>query len=377
MKRLILAPTRVSALLASRGPDLLGRPARYFLALGLIVLFTALRLLIAPQEAGLPYVAYFPAATLAAIFGGLEAAALATMLGTLTAWYLFIPPHNSFELTREVWTSALLFVLDEVIVCTAIEALRHYYRKSMNTNAKLALAHAAEQAARLAAERANEAKSRFLAAASHDLRQPYQALRLFHSALQNEHLSAEIRTSILAKMELAMNSGEELLTSLLDLSTLDAGVVTPKWANVDVVEVLSALDACHRGRAEGKGLSFRVHSITAELRTDPVLLRRILDNLVTNAIRYTASGAILVAARRSNNAIAFEVWDTGIGIAREHQKMVFEEFYQIRNPERDRTKGSGLGLAVACKAAKLIGCRLDLRSHLGRGTRMRLLVPAG
>lgn len=376
MKRLVLATSRISGRLASHGPGVLSWPTRGLLAIGLVTLFTALRLLIAPQESGLPYVAYFPAATLAAVFGGLGAGALATLLGALTAWYLFIPPYNTFELTREAWTSALIFFFDEAVVCAAIEALRHYYRKSIEANAKLEAAHAAERAARLAAERANEAKSRFLAAASHDLRQPYQALRLFHATLQNDQLAPEARAAILDRMELAMNSGEELLKALLDLSTLDAGVVTPKCTSVDVTEVLSALDACFRDRAEGKGLSFRLHSVAAMVRTDPVLLRRILDNLIANAIRYTRSGGILVAARRRTGAVAFEVWDTGIGIAPEHQQIVFEEFYQIRNPERDRAKGSGLGLAVAAKAAKLINCHLELKSHLDRGTRIRLLVPA-
>lgn len=359
-----------------RGPDSLPLPARYLVAVALIGLATGLRLLIAPQEAGLPYVAYFPAATLAAIIGGLGPAALATLLGALMAWYLFFPPFNTFFFKHEVWASALLFCADEVLVCTAIQALRHYYRKSVAANAQLERANALEREARLAAERANQAKSRFLAAASHDLRQPYQAIRLYHAALQADHLPPATKATVLEKMDLAMAAGEELLKSLLDLSTLDAGLITPQRETVQVADILDTLDACHRSQADAKGLSFRIHRLAAQIHTDPVLLRRILDNLVVNAIRYTRSGGILVAARRRAGGLAFEVWDTGIGIAPEHQQNVFEEFYQIRNAERDRSKGSGIGLAVAAKTADLIGCRLELRSRPDKGTCFRVLLPA-
>jgi signal transduction histidine kinase len=350
--------------------------ARYGLALAVLAGATALRFAIAPQEAGLPYVTYFPAVTLAAIFCGLAPAAMTTVLAMLLAAYLFVAPFSSFEVKPEAWLGGAVFCAEETLVCLLIEAMRRYYRKSAEATAALEQARAAEHAARLEAERANEAKSRFLAAASHDLRQPYQALRLFHAALLSQDIPAGTKDTILSKMDMAMTAGEELLNSLLDLSTLDAGVVTPKWSDADVAQLVATLEARHRPVAEGRGLRFRVHAVAARVHTDPVLLGRILDNLIANAIRYTPAGGILLAARRRRNAVAIEVWDTGIGIAPEHRQAVFEEFYQVSNVERDRGKGTGIGLAIAAKTARLMGCTLELASREGHGTRFRVVIPA-
>ncbi|MBC7952709.1 MAG: HAMP domain-containing histidine kinase [Rhodospirillaceae bacterium] len=375
MKGLIEAIVRSCADLATVGPSKLNAPARYAMAVGLIVLATMVRLAIAPQQAGLPYVTYFPAATLAAILGGLGPAAVSTVLGAVTAAILFIPPFGSVKLDHQAIVSALVFCIDEAVVCSAIEAMRRYYRRFAETAKALEKSYAAEIRARMAAERANEAKSRFLASASHDLRQPYQALRLFHGALENPQLTRQEIAPILAKMDVAMAAGEELLQSLLDLSTLDAGVVTPKPVPVDIGNFMTGLELSYRSVAESKKLDFRMRSMDGTVTIDPVLLRRILDNLISNAIRYTHKGGLLIACRRYGGHTVFEVWDTGLGIAPQHQDVIFEEFYQIGNSERDRTKGMGLGLAVVAKTAQLIGLTVTMQSQLNRGTHFRVSLP--
>jgi signal transduction histidine kinase len=151
--------------------------------------------------------------------------------------------------------------------------------------------------------------------------------------------------------------------------------VVPRPVAVDMAEIVHAAAARHQPLAQLHKLDLRVSVRPGSVRADPVLLARILDNLLSNAIRYTRSGGILVACRRRGGRGVIEVWDTGIGIAPEHQQAIFEEFFQVANPERDRAKGAGLGLAVVRKTAKLIGAGLTVSSRQGRGTRFRLELP--
>ena len=375
MRGLITVAVRRCAELAALGPSRLNGVARYSSALGLIVLATAARLAIAPQEAGLPYVTYFPAATLAAVLGGLGTGLFATALGAVIAVILFIPPFGELKFSSEAIASALVFCVDEVIVCSAIEAMRHYYTGYIKTLSALETAHAAEQQARLEAERANAAKSRFLAAASHDLRQPYQAMRLFLAMLQIKTLTPEKREEVIRNMDLAMVAGEDLLRSLLHVSTLDAGVVVPKMATVHLAEIVQTVAERYRPVAVAKGLTFRVRTCPGMMESDPVLLGRILDNLMTNAIRYCGQGGILLACRVVEGHPTFEVWDTGIGIADEHRAVIFEEFYQVANPDQNRGKGVGLGLAVVAKMARLMNLSVSVASRPGKGTRFRVVLP--
>lgn len=359
----------------ARGPTL-SLPIRYLLASGLTLAAVLVRLAITPQEDGLPYVTFFPAATLAAIFGGLGAGLFATVLGAGIAVYLFIPPFDTVKFDASAMISASVFIFDEVIVCSAIEAMRRYYLSYVDTVSALEAANATAERARFDAERANEAKSRFLAAASHDLRQPYQALRLYHAALQARTAPEAVTEDILARMDHAMAAGEDLLQSLLQLSTLDAGIIVPKPVDVQVKDVMTSMEHHHRPVAEEKGLKFRVSKREGMVHIDPVLLGRILDNLVSNAIRYTETGGVLVAFRLRDGKPTFEVWDTGVGIPPDHQEAVFEEFYQIGNDGRERSKGTGLGLAVVSRMANLMGLRIAMTSRPGQGTRIGVTVPA-
>ncbi|MEW5728754.1 MAG: HAMP domain-containing sensor histidine kinase, partial [Pseudomonadota bacterium] len=217
------------------------------------------------------------------------------------------------------------------------------------------------QRAKEDAERANAAKTRFLAAASHDLRQPFQALRLFLEALDVKVRDEAVRP-VIAMAGQALEGGEQLLHALLDISTLQAGTVKVRPVRFRLDEVMAQVDIEWRSQAEERGLELRVVQSTAEIESDPVLVKRLVRNLVANAVRYTQGGTVLVGCRRHCDRIAIEVVDTGIGIPRHALDEIFEEFTQLGNPERDRTKGLGLGLAIVRRLAELLGARLEVAS---------------
>ena len=224
------------------------------------------------------------------------------------------------------------------------------------------------------ADNANAAKSRFLAAASHDLRQPLQALRLYLDTLERR-IDDRLDRRILGGALSALSAGEELLRNYLDVSVLEAGIVQPEMADVAVGGLLAELAAECGTMAEAKGLDMRVVPCGAVIRSDAALLGRLLRNLLSNAVRYTASGRVLLGCRRRGGFLRIEVWDTGIGIPPEQLDAVFEDFYQVDNPERDRTKGFGLGLSVVNRAARLLGHPVEVSSRPGRGSVFTVTVP--
>jgi len=354
--------------LISGGPKVLSLGSRYLIAGGLTGLAVAVRFAIAPQDAGIPFVTFFPAATLAALIGGFGPGMLATALGAVAAMYFFLAPINSFAVEPSGYLAALVFCLDQLVVCSAIETMRRYYQNSIDSAKALRQASVLAARAQQAAERASEAKSRFLAAASHDLRQPYQAMRLYHATMENRLNDPAAMADLLERMDAALAAGEGLLQSLLDLSTLDAGIVTARPAMVVAADLLGQIGMRHRPVAEAKGLDFRLDAEPGAVWTDPVLLGRLLDNLIVNAIRYTEKGRIRVSFRSSGGRARFLVADSGIGIAPEHREEVFEEFFQVGNSARAGVNGVGLGLAVVRKMAALMKLSIKMRSRLGRGT---------
>lgn len=230
--------------------------------------------------------------------------------------------------------------------------------------------------AKAKAEQADLAKSRFLAAASHDLRQPLHALGLFSATLRELQLDAEQR-AVVEQIYRNIDSLEALFDELLDISKLDAGYVRPSPAHFQAQRLLDALHARYAPLAKAKGLEFRIRPSNDVLCSDPSLLERVLGNLVSNAIRYTARGGVLVGCRKRGSNVLISVWDTGIGIPPEQRERIFEEFFQIGNPERDRRKGLGLGLAIAQRTARLLNASIELRSELGRGSVFSVTVPRG
>ena len=224
------------------------------------------------------------------------------------------------------------------------------------------------------ADRANVAKSKFLAAASHDLRQPIHALMLFVAALRQEVL-APAQRQLVNRMDASIQAMESLFNALLDISKLDAGVVTPRLEAFALTSLLAKLDNDYAPVAQAKGLRFRVRASSAWVLSDPTLLERMLRNLVENAVHYTQRGGVVVGVRRRGAAVAIEVWDTGPGIPADRQADIFQEFYQLDNPERDRRKGLGLGLAIVDRLSRLVQHPVRLTSRPGRGSRFMIELP--
>lgn len=224
------------------------------------------------------------------------------------------------------------------------------------------------------AEKANRDKSRFLAAASHDLRQPVQAMMLMASVMGGQ-LKGHPAAPMVAGITESINALTTLLSGLLDVSRLDAGVVEPKPEVIRLSDVIERLAAESRLHADEKGLSLKVVRCGAMVRTDPTLLERILRNLIDNAVRYTNRGGIVIGCRRRGETVALQVVDTGIGIGIEDQEAIFQEFYQVGNPERDRAKGLGLGLAIVKRLALLLALDLRISSVPSRGTCFSIFLP--
>jgi two-component system, sensor histidine kinase len=231
----------------------------------------------------------------------------------------------------------------------------------------------AEQA-RMRAEEASRAKSLFFAAANHDLRQPLHSLGLFATALRNGSID-EAGRKLIDQILQCTESLEQLFDNLLDISKLDAGQVEVKREVISATSVFDRLRSTFAVPAEEKGLKLSVRRSKAMLATDATLLFRVLSNLVANSIRYTESGGVVVACRKRGNVASVEVWDTGVGIPTEQHDRIFEEFYQLGNPSRDRSRGLGLGLATVRRIVQLLDHPLRLRSAPNRGSRFSIEVP--
>ncbi|NWK79919.1 hybrid sensor histidine kinase/response regulator [Aquitalea sp. LB_tupeE] len=239
---------------------------------------------------------------------------------------------------------------------------------------RLRLASAEALRAQQEAEQANIAKSKFLAAASHDLRQPIHAQGLFLEVLGKTALDAK-QQSLLANIQSATNASAEMLHSLLDYSRVDAGVITPQLQAFALQPLLNKMERELAPLANTKGLFYRSRDSAELVLSDPSLIELILRNLISNAIRYTQRGGILVGCRRRGDALLLEIWDSGIGIALQQQQEIFDEFHQLGNPERDRKKGLGLGLAIVRGLTQLLQHPLHLQSRPGRGSVFRLVLP--
>lgn len=239
---------------------------------------------------------------------------------------------------------------------------------------RLADVHRTLQKQRDQAELASTAKSRFLAAASHDLRQPLHALALFTNRLREE-VSTEPQSDIANQIAAATSDMSELLDSLLDISRLDLATLNPSIGPVALQDVLDHVAAMHSTAAGAKQLRLRIVPTALKVSTDTRYLSRILSNLASNAIRYTQHGGIVIGARRMGDQIRIEVRDSGVGIEEHHLPFIFQEFYQVANPERDASKGLGLGLAIVERLATALGHRLSARSTPGRGSTFSVTVP--
>lgn len=231
---------------------------------------------------------------------------------------------------------------------------------------------ALEDALRVA-ERANASKSRFVAAASHDLLQPLSAAKLFLASVESTSLSDE-QAATIRRVRSAFDGVESILGALLDISRLDSGNATISLSTIPLGSLLRRLGHEFREIARQKGLDLRLVPTSALVRSDASYLRRIVQNLLANAVRYTSSGKVLLGARRVGGAVRIEVWDTGPGIPESAREIVFREFQRLGAAQRS-DEGMGLGLAIVERACALLGHRLELISEPGRGTGFRLTVP--
>jgi signal transduction histidine kinase len=234
--------------------------------------------------------------------------------------------------------------------------------------------NAATEAARVRAEEASRSKSRFFAAANHDLRQPLHSLGLFATALRNGQVDDAGR-KLIDQILQCTESLEQLFDNLLDLSKLDAGQIEVKREPVPLNAVFDRLRATFAVPAEDKGLRLKIRRTKAIVDTDATLLFRVLSNLVSNALRYTEEGGVVVACRGRGATVRIEVWDSGIGVPAEHQERIFEEFYQLNNPARDRKRGLGLGLATVKRVTQLLNHPIRLASTPGKGSRFTVELP--
>ena len=239
---------------------------------------------------------------------------------------------------------------------------------------KLRLETSVAQQARLEAEQANTSRSKFLAAASHDLRQPIHAQGLFLDILSRSGLNPQQQQSLDCAIA-ASQASAEMLNTMLDFSRIEAGVVQPHVVSFRLQPLLNKIEREFARQADAKGLAYRSRETVLAADSDPALIELILRNLVSNAIRYTDHGGLLVACRQNKGHVLLEVWDTGIGIESVQQREVFREFHQLGNPERDRRKGLGLGLSIVEGLARTLGHPLMLNSKPGRGSMFRLTLP--
>jgi signal transduction histidine kinase len=308
---------------------------------------------------------------------------------TLSAFASWFPAFLAFEVTAiapvGVWCALqgdvrhLTVALCCMIWLPAVSILARRHERALARSLTLQLENAALaddlRAQKGMVEQASLAKSRFLATASHDLRQPVHALGMFIGALRSHRLPPRSVT-LIDHIDASVGSLDSLFTSLLDISKLDAGVVEGHPVHVPVEPLLARILRDLEGEAAAKAIELSLVPTSLAVRSDPILLERILRNLIGNAVRYTQAGRVLVGCRRlGGNHVGLEVWDTGPGIAEDQREAVFEEFYQLSNPDRDRAKGLGLGLAIVRRLTDILGHRLSLDSRPGRGSVFRLAMP--
>ena len=239
-----------------------------------------------------------------------------------------------------------------------------------------AAAEARLRDAKLEAERANLSKTKFLAAVSHDLLQPLNAARLFTSALLEQSFGPKAE-GLVRSVSTSLDDVENLLGTLVDISKLDAGVIKPDVTAFDLRDLLNNIAREFRQMAVAEGLQLDFLSCSAVVESDSQLLARILRNFLTNAIRYTGQGRILLGCRRESDHILIQVWDTGPGIPEDKLTEIFQEFKRIRPTGSQPDKGLGLGLAIVDKISRMLGHRVTVRSEEGRGSVFSVRVPQG
>ncbi len=257
-----------------------------------------------------------------------------------------------------------------------LEAKQTLEQRVEERTSELKLALAAQEDAKRQAEEANATKSRFVAAASHDLLQPLNAARLFASTL-GERSDDPAVTEIAERIDSSMRAAEEVLDDMLDIARLESGTMRTDIADFPIAETFEHLERQFAPLAARRGLRLRFTRPRCSVQSDRVLLRRIVQNLVSNALRYTQRGGVLVSCRRRGRSAEIQVWDTGPGIPQQHQRAIFDEFRRLDRPSPWGEHGLGLGLSICHRIALLLGHELGVRSQVGRGSVFSVSVPIG
>lgn len=356
-----------------------------------IVLTLALGCSIASVLVFFNTVMFFERTMLTAILLGICTAALSTNIGYPPLLLVFLGPIMGGSSvmwainTGQEINSLFAFAVSASTIILALTLLRNgrfmfeVFVLAVESSTKLeiqserlteALQHAKE--AKQAAETSSQSKTRFIAAASHDLRQPVHVLNLFSGALRNAPLDDRTR-DIVDSMGVAVTSLSSQLNSLLDISELDSGSVKPNCKSIDLSHLAHTLMREMQKLAEDKQIEL-INEVPSSLRvwTDPAMLSQIVRNLCGNAIKYTEEGSVRIQARQDGSAVILSIVDTGIGIDTSDSSKVFEEFYQVSNHTRDKDKGLGLGLSIVERLIKTLGHELTLHSSIGEGTTVNI-----
>ena len=323
------------------------------------------------------------------VVGGISASATASLSPRLPAIWLAVSPAMGLLIvgflmdpTEGHVPMAILLILYFLVLMNIGRSMNRQVVEALslrfeNRDLVVSLEKTVQQLdeARREAERSSRAKTRFLAAASHDLRQPVHALRLFTAALSRKAEADATEREIVDKVDRSLDVIGDLLNSLLDISKLDAEIVEVNEEKIALRGYLSQIINEFEIEAEDKGLSLRLSVPDMDVTSDPSLLGQIVRNLLSNAIRYTSQGGILLAVRRRAGHARIEVWDTGVGIEEPHAQEIFQEFFQLHNAARDHQGGLGLGLSIVKRTCDLLGYQVELCSRPGLGSRFAVPVP--
>jgi len=324
------------------------------------------------------------------IFTGLVANASATMASVLPLYLCFTFPilvptaikFYSFGDPQYNWLTLLIVVYITVSFLNTTR-LRAAMRKSillsfenLDLIENLRVENSKTEAALENAEQANAAKSRFFAAASHDLRQPLQSLSMFTTTLAT-YIETPSQRKIVSHIDNSVRSLEGLFNALLDISTLDAGTLKLRQQHFYLKPIIDDLSVGFNELIVGKQLTLLVDVDDHVVYSDPILLNRIVQNLVENAFRYTQAGSVTVATELVDSKVVLSVTDTGMGIPEEKRNRIFEEFVQLNNPGRDRNKGLGLGLSIVSRICSLLNMPLNVESELGKGSVFSIGIELG
>lgn len=328
--------------------------------------------------------------TLVIVFAGMAAGSVASHASYLPAYIAFVVPTIAPFALRCIAQFELFYVVIGVLCLVyllvninyginigraLVESIRLRFINIALTREQTHLREIAD-AARAKAEQASAAKTRFFAAVSHDLRQPAQALAFYADALAHDAQAPSL-LPLINNIRATGDSLQNLLDALLDVSRIEADTIQPSVCDFPIGVLLARITRDFDYQASDKDLQLRLAPTSVWVHSDPLQLERILRNFISNAIKYTPQGAVLIGCRRAGTALRIEVHDTGIGIAPALQSSVFREFHQLDNPERDRNKGLGLGLSIAHGLARLLDLPLTLRSTPGRGSVFAITVPLG